>query len=55
MLAMAKAKLVGFLEPGNVANRYPNSDSSLAARYARTIAAYQKRRRRQRAGSSCPR
>ena len=40
MLAMAKAKLVGFLEPGNVANRYPNSDSSLAARYARTIAAY---------------
>lgn len=40
-LAMAKAKIVGFLESNaTVANIYPNSDRSLAARYARTIAAY---------------
>ncbi len=40
-LALAKAKIVGFLEPNTVtANAYPNSDRSLAARYARTIAAY---------------
>lgn len=41
MLAMAKAKLVGFLETQQtVLNRYPNSNKSLAARYARTITAY---------------
>ncbi|WP_404403796.1 M48 family metalloprotease [Pelagibacterium halotolerans] len=40
-LDMAKAKLAGFLEgTATVANRYPNSDGSLAARYARVIAAY---------------
>lgn len=40
-LDMAKAKLSGFIEgTATVANRYPNSDSSLAARYARVIAAY---------------
>lgn len=40
-LALAKAKIVGFLEPNTVtANAYPNSDRSLAARYARAIAAY---------------
>lgn len=40
-LALAKAKLVGFLESQQaVLNRYPNSDKSLAARYARTISAY---------------
>jgi predicted Zn-dependent protease len=40
-LAMAKAKIIGFLEPNTVtANSYPNSDRSLAARYARAIAAY---------------
>ncbi|WP_196258446.1 M48 family metalloprotease [Pelagibacterium limicola] len=40
-LAMAKAKIIGFLEPNTVtANAYPNSDRSLAARYARAIAAY---------------
>ncbi|MGJ8529262.1 M48 family metalloprotease [Maritalea sp.] len=36
-----KAKLMGFLERSHsVLNRYPNSDKSLAARYARTIAGY---------------
>lgn len=40
-LALAKAKLVGFLESQqSVINRYPNSDKSLAARYARVISAY---------------
>ncbi|MCD7061112.1 M48 family metalloprotease [Pelagibacterium xiamenense] len=40
-LDMAKAKLAGFLEgTATVANRYPNSNGSLAARYARVIAAY---------------
>ncbi|MEZ5840886.1 MAG: M48 family metalloprotease [Hyphomicrobiales bacterium] len=38
---LAKAKLSGFLEhPGTVARRYPKSDTSLPARYARAIAAY---------------
>ncbi len=38
---LAKAKLVGFLESQqSVLNRYPNSDKSQAARYARIIAAY---------------
>lgn len=38
---LVKAKLTGFLERSQtVLNRYPNSDKSLAARYARTIAGY---------------
>lgn len=38
---MAQAKLHGFLEaPSTVYRRYPNSDTSLPARYARAIAAY---------------
>lgn len=40
-LKLAKAKLSGFLEPqATVLNRYPNTDKSLAARYARVISAY---------------
>ncbi len=40
-LAMMKAKLVGFIGPPNrVASRYPASDQSLPAKYARAIAAY---------------
>lgn len=40
-LAMMKAKLVGFIGPPNrVLSRYPASDQSLPARYARAIAAY---------------
>lgn len=40
-LAMAKAKLTGYLErTQTVLNRYPNSDKSLPARYARAIAGY---------------
>lgn len=40
-LALAKAKLSGFLEgQKTVLNRFPNSDRSAAARYARIIAAY---------------
>jgi predicted Zn-dependent protease len=38
---MAQAKLHGFLEaPSTVYRRYPTSDASLPARYARAIAAY---------------
>ena len=38
---MMRAKLYGFLEPPDtVFRRYPPSDTSLPARYARTIAAY---------------
>lgn len=38
---LMRAKLSGFLEPPRtVFNRYPNSDRSLPARYARTIASY---------------
>jgi predicted Zn-dependent protease len=38
---LMRAKLYGFLErPGGVARRYPPSDTSLAARYARAISAY---------------
>ncbi len=38
---MMRAKLSGFLEqPGTVARRYPGSDQSLPARYARAISAY---------------
>jgi predicted Zn-dependent protease len=38
---LMRAKLFGFLErPDAVARRYPPSDTSLAARYARAIAAY---------------
>jgi predicted Zn-dependent protease len=40
-LAMMKAKLVGFIGPPNrVRSRYPESDQSLPAKYARAIAAY---------------
>lgn len=40
-LAMMKAKLVGFIGPPNrVLSRYPSTDQSLPARYARAIAAY---------------
>jgi predicted Zn-dependent protease len=40
-LAMMKAKLVGFIgPPARVAVRYPASDQSLPAKYARAIAAY---------------
>lgn len=35
-----QAKLRGFLYPQQVAGRYPRSDTSVAARYARAIAAY---------------
>ncbi|MFT6659540.1 M48 family metalloprotease [Maritalea sp.] len=38
---LVKAKLTGFLErTQTVLNRYPNTDKSIAARYARTIAGY---------------
>jgi predicted Zn-dependent protease len=38
---LMRAKLYGFLErPEGVARRYPLSDTSLAARYARAISAY---------------
>jgi predicted Zn-dependent protease len=38
---LARAKLFGFIDPRDgVARRYPLSDNSLAARYARAIAAY---------------
>ena len=38
---MMRAKISGFLEqPGTVANRYPQRDGSLPARYARAISAY---------------
>jgi predicted Zn-dependent protease len=41
MLAMAQAKIVGYLESSRtVRARYPNSDRSLAARYARVVAGY---------------
>ncbi len=40
-LAMMKAKLVGFIgPPTRVMSRYPASDQSLPAKYARAIAAY---------------
>lgn len=40
-LKLAQAKLSGFLESqSTVLNRYPNSDKTLAARYARVISAY---------------
>src|SRR5262245_43713595 len=38
---MMRAKLAGFLErPDSVSRRYPSSDTSLPARYARAISAY---------------
>ena len=38
---LMRAKLYGFMErPEIIANRYPQSDTSLAARYARAISAY---------------
>jgi predicted Zn-dependent protease len=40
-MAMMKAKLIGFLGPNSrVYNRFPESDQSTPARYARAIAAY---------------
>lgn len=40
-LAMMKAKLVGFIgPPSRVLSRYPASDTSIPAKYARAIAAY---------------
>ncbi|MBU6320120.1 MAG: M48 family metalloprotease [Alphaproteobacteria bacterium] len=40
-LAIMKAKLVGFLQPASrVFSKYPKSDTSIPARYARAIAAY---------------
>jgi predicted Zn-dependent protease len=40
-LAMMKAKLVGFIgPPSRVLSRYPASDTSMPAKYARAIAAY---------------
>lgn len=38
--ARMKAKLVGFINPEQVAWAYPKEDGSVAARYARAIAAY---------------
>jgi len=38
--ARMKAKLIGFINPQQVAWKYPNEDTSIAGRYARTIAAY---------------
>lgn len=35
-----KAKLIGFLRPESVQRLYPDKDQSVAARYARSIAAY---------------
>ena len=38
---MMRAKLYGFMEkPDVVARRYPQTDQSLAARYARAISTY---------------
>lgn len=42
--ARMKAKLLGFISPGQVAWSYDDRDQSIAARYARTIAAYQENR-----------
>jgi predicted Zn-dependent protease len=40
-LAMMKAKLVGFIGPaGRISSRYPETDVSLPAKYARAIGAY---------------
>src|SRR5690606_12970417 len=45
---MAQAKLHGFLEaPSTVFRRYPKSDTSMTARYARAIAAYRQADMRQ--------
>lgn len=35
-----KAKLVGYLDPGQALKKYPESDTSIPARYARAIADY---------------
>ena len=38
---MMRAKLAGFLDrPDTVTRRYPSTDTSLPARYARAISAY---------------
>lgn len=42
--ARIKAKLIGFISPGRVAWAYDDRDSSIPARYARTIAAYRENR-----------
>jgi predicted Zn-dependent protease len=39
---LAQAKLVGFLQPQAVYQRYPSSDTSLPARYARAIALFRR-------------
>jgi predicted Zn-dependent protease len=40
-LAIMQAKLIGFLQsPSRVASKYPKTDTSVPARYARAIAAY---------------
>lgn len=39
-----KAKLAGFINPGNVAWQYEDGDHSIAADYARTIASYRENR-----------
>lgn len=38
--ARMKAKLIAYVSPAQVARRYPSKDQSLAARYARAVAAY---------------
>ena len=40
--ARMKAKLIGFLRPDMALRRYPETDKSISARYARAIAKYQK-------------
>jgi predicted Zn-dependent protease len=40
--AMIRAKLFGFTQPQAVAGRYPPSDTTLPAQYARAIAAYRR-------------
>lgn len=37
---LMRAKLAGYLEPASVLNRYPMSDTTMPARYARAIARY---------------
>ncbi len=39
---LAQAKLIGFLQPEQVFQRYPSSDNSLPARYARAIAFFRR-------------
>jgi predicted Zn-dependent protease len=37
---LVQAKILGFLQPGQVASRYPRSNKSMPARYARAIVAF---------------